>query len=111
MSAPSHLRPYRRIMRKLRFGAAVPAVARLSLLSAAAAAVLAAGPAFAAGTSASDGPDTVGTAPAASPTFDGAVDAIAVRGTTVYVGGDFTHPHAGGATVARPRLAAADAKT
>lgn len=98
-------------MRKMWFGVTAPAVARLSLLSAAAVAALMAGPVFAAGSTPADGPDTVGTTPVVSPTFDGAVDAIAVSGTTVYVGGDFTHAYAGGRTVARQRLAAFDGQS
>jgi hypothetical protein len=97
-------------MRKLRFGAAAPAVARLGLLSTTVVAALVAGPVFAAG-SVSDGLETVGTTPGVSPTFDGTVDAIAVKGTTVYVGGDFSHAYAGGRTVGRQRLAAFDGRT
>ena len=44
--------------------------------------------------------------------FDGRVETIAVRGTTVYVGGRFTHAtDVGGRVVARSHLAAVDATT
>ncbi|MCU0424161.1 MAG: IPT/TIG domain-containing protein [Candidatus Kapabacteria bacterium] len=51
----------------------------------------------------------------AFPTFNGTVRAIAISGTTIYVGGDFTQatnaPSNGGNTLTRNRLAAIDANT
>ena len=55
---------------------------------------------------------SVGAQPRPSVTFDGHVQVLAASGTTVYVGGEFTHAtDPVGRVVARDRLAAVDART
>ena len=53
----------------------------------------------------------VNVAPTLSPSLNGPVYAIAFRGDTVYVGGSFTGAVVGTKTIARPRLAAFNART
>jgi hypothetical protein len=53
----------------------------------------------------------VGAAPQAAPEFNGAVYAIAYRGSTVFVGGSFTRAVSRGNTYVRQRLAAFDSRT
>jgi hypothetical protein len=55
---------------------------------------------------------SVGAQPRSSVTFDGHIQVAATNGTTVYVGGEFTHAtDLGGNVVTRGRLAALDART
>lgn len=49
--------------------------------------------------------------PLALPTFDGEVMAMVVRGSTLYVGGSFTHALVGRTVIERSRLAAIDVTT
>jgi hypothetical protein len=55
--------------------------------------------------------EVVSGTPTPSPSFNGAVYAIAHRGDVVYVGGNFTGALVGGKTIPRPRLAAYNART
>ena len=55
--------------------------------------------------------EVAGSEPVTSPSFNGSVYAIATRGETVYVGGDFTAAIIAGKQYARQRLAAFDART
>jgi hypothetical protein len=84
-----------------RFGAKA-AVRRLLIIGAATGLVAAGGVALA---------EVVAVDPVTSPSFNGPVYAVAYRGDTVYVGGNFTGAIVGGKTVARERLAAFDART
>jgi hypothetical protein len=81
----------------------VKAAVRRSLIVGVATVVVAAGGAALA--------EVVSPDPAASPSFNGPVYAIAYRGGTVYVGGKFTSAIVDGKNVARAHLAAFDARS
>ncbi|MBO3742342.1 LamG domain-containing protein [Actinoplanes flavus] len=78
------------------------AVRRATITSLATVLVAAGGTAFA---------EIVSSRPAASPSFNGPVYAVAYHGDTVYVGGNFTAASVNGRTEQRTRLAAFDAHT